>query len=555
MGTVNDDELSEREHDSQVALHQRSRTPRLTGDRRAALSVGLILLGVYWLTMGGHTYSVDGETYLAGTRAMFQGTTVLTPGTDLDGVVVTVTNLNGDPTTAAPIGTLALFAPGFLAGKLVAWPFAIEQQEEIVRLVYLSANGVMTAVTGALLFFLCRRLGAGRPAATLLSLTFGLGTWAWAHARTDFSEPGTAMMVTASVLAAVTWWDRPASRRAAALTGLLAGCAVLTRASVLVFVPILLLAGLVQRSEVSLRQRATAAAAFCLGGVPPALAMAINAWIRFGDPLDNGYPLLRYSTPLYEGLFGLFMSPGKGLLWYAPVCIVVLFGLRTSYLRNRRYALTIMSMLVAHAAVYARFDIWSGENAYGPRYLIPILPVIIALLAPVVDTATHWRRGVRIAAVVGFLIPGLLGSTMYFNAVYFRHQPSLVADMGFTEMTGEQNRIAWNFYPRTSPLMLQFRSLPDLARNTIDRIQGEPGGITPLPAPYEERIHWYARAVQLDTWWAWWPTKDAPNAIYLLLTLPLAALAAGLRLLRTGRRIDDEHDAAIDSRVGATVTQ
>jgi hypothetical protein len=231
-------------------------------------------------------------------------------------------------------------------------------------------------------------------------------------------------------------------------------------------------------------------------------------------------------------------------VWYAPVCIVVMFGARTSYLANRRYATTVAAMVAVHAAVYARFDIWSGENAYGPRYMVPLLPVIVAVLAPMIDSGRQWIRGVRIAAVVGFLLPGLLGATMYFNAVYFDQQPALLADLELTETTPTQQRLAWNFYPRTSPLMLQFRSLPDLARNTVDRLQGETGGITPLPAAYEERIHWYARAVELDTWWAWWPTKDAPSVIYLLLILPLAALGYGSKLLFGARRSDHGLDDA-----------
>jgi predicted RNA-binding Zn-ribbon protein involved in translation (DUF1610 family) len=40
-----------------------SRPRRLTPDRRTAAAIGCLLLGVFWLTMGGHTYSIDDETY------------------------------------------------------------------------------------------------------------------------------------------------------------------------------------------------------------------------------------------------------------------------------------------------------------------------------------------------------------------------------------------------------------------------------------------------------------------------------------------------------------
>ena len=504
---------------------------RIGADGKAALAIGLVLLGVYWITMGGHTYSVDGETYLAGTRALFHHTTVLTPGTDLDAVVIAVENKNGQLTTAAPIGTLLLFSPGFAAGKIVAAPFAVEHQEEIIRLVYLSANSAMTAITAMVLFFLCRRLGASRSSAVLLAIAYGLGTWAWAHAQTDFSEPGTALLLTSSLLASVHWWERRTTR-AAALVGFLAGCTVLTRSSTMLFIPVLLMAGLVGHSVRVERQRVRQLAAFCCGGALPAVAFALNSWVRFGSPFDSGYPMMRFSTPIYEGVYGLFLSPGKGLLLYAPICIVVVFAVRTSALTHPRYAATVGGILVTHLLVYARFDIWSGENAYGPRYLVPVLPAIVALLAPVIDTGRQWVRGARVAAIAGFLIPGLLGSLMYFNAVYFAQQQQVAADFEVSSITTKQLHLVWNYYPRTSPLMLHIRSLPDLVRNTADRMSGEPGGITPFPAAYEERIHWHARAIELDTWWAWWPAKGGPGAVYILLLLPVSLLAAGVQLAR-----------------------
>ena len=71
-------------------------------------------------------------------------------------------------------------------------------------------------------------------------------------------------------------------------------------------------------------------------------------------------------------------------------------------------------------------------------------------------------------------------------------------------LTAVQQYVAWDFQPRSSPLLLHVRSLPDLFRNTVDRLQGEPGGIKPIPAAPEDRINWYTNAINLDVWWAWW---------------------------------------------------
>ena len=508
-------------------------------DRRAALVVVLALFGVYLLTMGGHSYSVDGETYLAGTRALMHHTTVLDPGPDIDAVVIRVVNKNGGWTTAAPIGTLLLFTPGAVVGSAVAHVFSGPSREEIFRLFYFSANGLMTALTAGVLVLLCRRLGASLRSAVLLAVVFGLGTWAWGHGQTDFSEPGTALMLTTAALCSVRWWKAPTFRNAA-LVGFWAGCVGITRSSTLLFIPVFLIAGLVGNGE-NAQSRLRSCGAFALGGVIPGLLFAANSWLRFGSLLDSGYPPMSYPTPVHEGLFGLFLSSGKGLIWYAPVCVVSLFAVRQSYLANKRYAVTIAVVLAAHLAVYSRFFMWSGDNAYGPRYMVPVLPLLVALIAPVIDSGRHWGRGVKVAGIVGFLVPGVMGTLMYFNGVYYNQQPHVASDFGMTEMTSVQQNIAWDFVPRTSPLTLSVHSLPALARNTRDRLDGKPGGFTPIPSNYEERIHWYARAIELDTWWSWWSFRGDPAGAYALLLVPLACFAAagslGLRLLPRRSRL------------------
>jgi hypothetical protein len=501
-------------------------------DRRAALTIVLLLLGVYWFTMGGHTVSVDGEGYLAGTRALAHHTTVLDVRADTDGVVNPVANKNGDPTVASPIGTLLLFLPGYVAGRIGSIPFPLASQEEVLRLFFLAANSVMTAVTGGMLFLLCRLLHASRRASALLAFAFGLGTWVWPHSQSDFSEPGTAMILTAATIAAVLWWRSPTLRKAA-LVGLLAGSVVLTRSSTLLFVPVFLTFGLAHRQSSDEPSRSRQALAFAIGGLGPAMLFAANAYVRFGSPIDNGYPNHSFSTPVYEGVFGLFLSSGKGLLWYAPVCIVSVFALRRSFIAERRYALFVGAVLAAHLVVYARFEIWSGENAFGPRYLVPLLPLLVALIAPVIDSGREWFRGVKVAACIGFLVPGLLGSTMYFNGVYIDNAFDVTKNMDSPGvLTAVQQYVAWDFQPRSSPLMLHVRSLPDLFNNTVDRLQGEPGGIKPIPAAPEDRIHWYTNAIELDFWWAWWSAKGLSRFGYIFLLGPAVCVALGVRLLR-----------------------
>lgn len=505
-------------------------------DRRLAIVLVLCLIGVYWSTMGGHTYSIDDETYLAGAKSLVHRTTVMQPTPDIASTISLVPHKNGLGTTAAPVGTLALFAPGVVAGKVFSMAFDGQSREEAQRLIYLATNSVLTAVTAGLLFLLTLRLGASRRVGLLLSIAYSLGSWAWPHSKTGFSEPGTTLMVTGSILLLVKHWQTP-TRWSPYWVGFLAGCSVLTRSSTLVFVPILGLACLAGLGRINLRRTVATGAIFGIGVFGPILVLVANSWLRFGKLFDSGYPaaVLNFTTPPAEGVFGLFLSPGKGLLWYAPICIVAVFGLRFSYNLQRRYTVTVLVLTLAHLAIYARFEFWSGEAAYGPRYLLPLLPAFIALLSPVLALGRHWMRGAMLATAVGIVFVGLLGGSMYFNAVYSRNIPQVASEIWETEPGREEIYMAWQFYPRTSQMALYVRSVPQLINTISDRFADRDDGIGPIPAEYATRIFWYNNAIEPDYWWAWWARRGDSPLAYSLLIVPVLLWVGAWQILRSGR--------------------
>lgn len=241
---------------------------------------------------------------------------------------------------------------------------------------------------------------------------------------------------------------------------------------------------------------------------------------------------VRFTTPLEEGVFGFFLSPGKSLFLYAPIVVVAIFGLRLSYLKHRRYAITVGALLVAHLAIYARYEFWSGDDAFGPRYILPFVPLLIALIAPVLALGPQWKRGVKVAAVIGFLIPGLLGSVMYFRAVTIDQYAQVEQNAGRPLLTFVDQQNVWNFQPRSSPLVQSVQSLPALFESIGARFSGEPDTAGPFPRDTYGKVLWYAKTVQPDFWWWWWHLKGGTAWIYPLLAIPIAILGAGVMLLR-----------------------
>jgi hypothetical protein len=122
---------------------------------------------------------------------------------------------------------------------------------------------------------------------------------------------------------------------------------------------------------------------------------------------------LSYNTPWYEGLYGLFFSSGKGLVWFAPIVIVALvFSFRS--IKEYKYdSLTLWLCVLLNAVLFCRFEVWSGDDAYGPRYMGIVLPLLVLLA--IIGSFQINRSAVWIAGVFG--IPAAIaGSLVYVNA-------------------------------------------------------------------------------------------------------------------------------------------
>ena len=99
-------------------------------------------------------------------------------------------------------------------------------------------DSVLTAATVFVLMMLCLLLGAPPLGAVLIGLSFGLGSYAYPHALTMFTEPGTALCVVAAVFFAVRA-ARAGSNVDLFASGAFAATALLFRVSAALFLPII----------------------------------------------------------------------------------------------------------------------------------------------------------------------------------------------------------------------------------------------------------------------------------------------------------------------------
>lgn len=332
-----------------------------------------------------------------------------------DGAPVAALRLGADGRGYSPYGVLPsllavpLFALGALLGAGAGAPPAAF--DYATRFAVSALNAPITAATAALLAGWALRLGAGKRSAAGLAVLYGFCTFAWPYSRTFFSEPLAALLLllAAERAHAALWFCSPSTsaetgtRRAwcsvpaLLVSGLAAGLLVATRVASAVALPVLLLylllaqAAMGRNERLSLRERLWILACWGSGLLP---GLGIVAWynlVRFGTPLATGYAAeaTLFTTPLLVGLHGLLLSPGKSLFLYAPPLLLALPGAWRHWQRRRGLVLLVLGLFLAHLLLYATWGEWQGGGVWGPRFLLPVVPLLLLLATP----TQHEGRG------------------------------------------------------------------------------------------------------------------------------------------------------------------
>ncbi|HSR32022.1 MAG TPA: phospholipid carrier-dependent glycosyltransferase, partial [Anaerolineae bacterium] len=281
-------------------------------------------------------------------------------------------------------------------------------------------NGVVTALTGVLVYLFLRRLRYGAGVSLGTALAYGLGTMAWPYARYLFSESLAALGLMLSAYFLVRFRDQ-GDRLSVVLAGAGLGIALLSRlnnAMVAPFLGLLLLAYLHQAHGRNLRKWAGPIVLFGLPVLAALVVIGWYNWLRFGSPLTTGYlPEERFATPFFEGLYGLLLSPGKGLLWYSPVLFAALAAWPAFFRRHRAEALLIAAVVLINVVFYAPWYLWWAGHAWGPRFLVTIVPFATLPLAKALKAARdrRWIAGMLAVLALVSIAVQLLGVAVDFN--------------------------------------------------------------------------------------------------------------------------------------------
>jgi len=143
--------------------------------------------------------------------------------------------------------------------------------------------------------------------------------------------------------------------------------------------------------------------AFVLPAVIVSVPFLLYNLQAFGSPVGGYaqiYPGLHAQDSMLEGIAGLLVSPGKGLFVFSPFLLLLLAASPRWFAEawQKRMAVLLLAGFVGQLIVYGRVP-WQAGHCFGPRFLAGMLPALIWLIAPIVDSLSRPMRFAFTAAV------------------------------------------------------------------------------------------------------------------------------------------------------------
>jgi len=305
----------------------------------------------------------------------------------------------------------------------------------------LLTNIIITALTASLLLIWLTELKLPPTIALLTSLGYGLCTIAWVYARMfwgltilgscflialwaiyryanyDSSSPHNTFKIISIRFKSNLWW-------------LIISSLALSFGLTLRFEAILaaLFVGLYVAWHIWHYQRALGSGLIKLVtfALPLILTIGLLAWFnlyRYGSLSETGYTQEIHFYLPWIGGFGLLFSPGNGLFLFAPFMFILFFGIIPAWRQlSRPYFWLITIICLVYWVFYGSWFSWGGTWGWGPRFLLPILPLMMIFVAYALNWLLHYKMGQFVAGLLASLslIINLLGVAVDFNEHFLR---------------------------------------------------------------------------------------------------------------------------------------
>jgi hypothetical protein len=490
--------------------------------KKIYLNVFFFFLFVNILVNGGRIPSSDENAIFLLTQSMATRSALDVP----HGIIENGSTFNdkfyiwyevGQPLVAVPFYWLA-----------AATAAIVNVPPELHTLFLKAALGLFNALVGALIavlvFALSRRLGYSLRTSLILTVAVCISTALFPYFKSFFREPLLTLYLVGGCYFLLRWRQEPEQIKWSFLVGVCSGLGFLTKMSfalnvVLFFFYIL---------YVTKKEKKTFVPTFRpkLFAIVPIIASAIVYFLynyfRFGNIFEHGYKGgTSFPIPLYVGLFGLLLSPGKGLFFFAPVVAAGVSKMKQLKEKFSSDVFLWIALVVVNLMLHAKYIAWGGDGSWGPRYLLPLLPLLVLPAGEIFESGSAWAKRLCYGLIVlGIVIQ--LGGTSIYAGNYLRE----TGEFPYTKNWDDPEFLyKSHFIPNYSPIVGHWRMA---IRNIGEHLRGEqplisvPGELQMKRIPVEADQQ--SKILHMLDYWFCYPTYVGYKSI-LFVILPFLLLA------------------------------
>ena len=315
-------------------------------------------------------------------------------------------------------------------------------------------NALVTAGLLAGVFLFVTALGYRLTPSVLFTVTLALATPLWHYSREFFSEPLSGFGLVWFLVFAIHAKQAPDQRRYWIFAGAALGISVLSKAlHGLLIIPAFVLCATYAFQKLNVRTALIRLIQFGLTLGAGLILLGTYNFVRFHSVFKTGYAgeIKMWTTPFLKGFMGLLISPGRGLVWYCPLVILAMVSTWRFARKHLPEILFIWTSFFILLLIYSKWHMWEGGWCWGPRFLIPVLPLILLPVVTVFETPPkRWfGRTMAVLLILASLLVAVSGVMVSYNEyavwvnfTYMRHSDFFVQGGYRTNY----DLMAWNWY-------------------------------------------------------------------------------------------------------------
>ena len=245
-----------------------------------------------------------------------------------------------------------------------------------------------SALSAAIFFLVCLEHKFTRQNSIILSFLLAFSTIIWAYSNTSLSVIPTAFFLLLGYLFFNKFCRLNQNKFLVLCSASLAFAFLIREDTIMFIIPIwiFLLVNILKRNS-KIYTLLFYSAPLLFSYFVFRLVNPFSGTLRYIQPEDStpaalgseigGFIFTSPISYILTASYGMLFAPGVGLFIFSPILLTVFFSFPDFFRKNKSECLLLSSFLVLNVIYHADMSSWHGLVAWGPRYLLMVVPFLL----------------------------------------------------------------------------------------------------------------------------------------------------------------------------------